>query len=173
MEGKKARRGCGSAVAKPITCNKCNIASHLGCLARTGHPHANGIFVNCSPSTCSPSTASHNINTPLLNNIKELLKIEFENFRKEMRELYLTDLMEIRENLQCLSHHVDQLENLIEDSQPSFQMNKFEEQITKQMTEMEDRANRSKNIIFFDLEENNSGVTTDVERHLKYCRSGW
>jgi len=156
MDGKKACRGCGSAVAKPITCNKCNISSHPGCLAHTGHPHANGIFVSCSPPT-----ASHNINTPLLNNIKELLKIEFEDFKKEMRELYLVDLKEIRENLQCLSHRVDQLENLIEGSQPSFPMDRFEEQM---MAEMEDRVNRSKNIIFFDLEENNNGVTTDVGR---------
>lgn len=87
---------------KPITCNKCNIASHPGCLARTGHPHANGIFVNCSSS----STALHNIDAPLLNNIKELLRSEFENFKKEMRELYLADLKEIRENFFKVCHIV-------------------------------------------------------------------
>lgn len=53
-----------------------------------------------------------------------------------------------------------QLENLIEGSQPSFPTDRIEEQI---MEEIEDRVNRSKNLIFFDLEEDNNGVTTDVD----------
>jgi len=114
MDGRRTCKGCGTIVVKPVICKDCDIASHPGYLSRTGHLHSNGIFVKCSgfpTSSQSISDTITNIDAPLLINLKKLLKVEFESFKREIREVYLADLREIRENFQSLSNRVGQLED--------------------------------------------------------------
>lgn len=118
--------------------------------------------MNCGPPTASQPN-SHlrgDINASILNNIKELLKTEFENFKREMREFYLAELAEVKENFQSLSNRINHLEDLVEGSQLSVHMDLVEEQIIE---EMEDRKSRSNNLMLFNLEEPNNDATTDTD----------
>ena len=56
----KKCRGCGTAVVNPVTCARCDIVAHPGCLKRTGHPSHDGLFLNCGP--CLSGTADVDVN---------------------------------------------------------------------------------------------------------------
>ncbi|CAL1672609.1 unnamed protein product [Lasius platythorax] len=156
MDGRKTCKGCGTVVVKPIICNLCNVASHLGCLSRTGHSHSNGQFTDCEESSITSQICD--ANSTLMTNIKELLRTEFNKLREEIREMYRSDMAEIKENIRNLSTRVDQLEDLIENSQRVGSSELIEEEL---IMELEERQKRSLNLIFFNLDEAEENTCTD------------
>lgn len=119
---------------------------------RTGHPHANGQFLNCDAS----SDTAH-IDSTVLKNIKEL-RLEFDNFRRDIREMY-QDMEEIKKDVQNLSDRIECLENLLAESQLTACSNSPE----SIMEEIEEREERSVNLIFLDLDEPDGGVEVDLD----------
>lgn len=133
-------KGCGAAVAKPITCATCNVASHPACIGRTGHPHLNGQFVDCV-SMGSPA---------IMNMIKDMLHKEFLVFRAEIREMYLADMEKLKADFQGLSNRLSQMEDSFARAQSSISPELLEVDIIE---ELKDRKRRSTNIILFNVEE--------------------
>lgn len=160
MDGRKTCIGCGTVVVKPVTCGHCSAASHPGCLSRTGHAFSNGKFTDCNRSQSVAQSRSNpcGADTALLNNIKELLRKEFDNFRDEIREMYQADMAAIRDDIRGLMGRVDRLEKLLEGSQRSGSPDLSEEEI---IAELEERQKRSLNLIFFNLEEVEESASSD------------
>lgn len=94
MDGRRTCEGCSAVIVKPIVCSLCGAAAHPGCVARNGHPNYNRRFTNCSDVSTASQGVPVNLNdsSVFLDTIKELIKSEFEDFRREMRELYQADM---------------------------------------------------------------------------------
>jgi len=150
MDGRKTCKGCGTVVVKPIICLGCNTASHPACLPRTGHPYSNGFFTNCKSSPRDNSESDSN--GDLLENIQKLIRSEFENFRREILNLYQADLAKISDHIQSLSDRIKKLEvDLTPDVSHSMaSLLHPEEDI---IAELADRNRRSCNLISYNLDE--------------------
>lgn len=119
--------GCSTTVTKPVVCVACDIVSHPGCMHRIGHPHRDDQFLDCR----NVARGSQGDHKELLEKFKAMIHVEFEIFRKEIRE----DLDRIRTDVVCLSKRVDDLELLFNSRQrESLTFN--EEEV---MAEIEDR----------------------------------
>lgn len=140
MDGRKTCKGCSAVVVKPIVCGRCGVAAHPACLSRTGHPHSDGRFVNCR------DMASHNaeVNPDLIDIIRKMIRSEFEDFRKEMRELYQEDTNKVKEDIQSLAVRMDYLEDLLVSSESAGSPSINEEDI---MEELEDREREEARIL--------------------------
>lgn len=163
-DGKKICKGCNAAVARPVTCKDCNVASHPGCLTRTGHPFSDGKFKSCNG-------LDDGLLAPLLpeleseSRIMGLIRAEFSkfnqdlaNFKQEIRDMYLTDMAGIQQNIQDLTDRIEQLEkNTNTSANPA---TVTEEEI---MGELQDRERRSKNIMIYNLEESSSNENIDQD----------
>jgi len=159
MDGRKTCKGCGTVVVKPITCPSCSIASHPSCLSRTGHPHSEGLFRDCKKSPRSVSTMD--LSNDLLVNIQRLIRSEFENFRKEILNLYQADFVKISDNIQSLSDRIKKLEFDLASGVSMAPLPHPEEDI---IVELADRNRRSNNLIFYNLDEVADSSSPD-ERH--------
>jgi len=150
MDGRKTCKGCGTVVVKPIICLGCDTASHPACLPRTGHPYSNGLFINCK--SLPRYNSETDSNGDLLENIQKLIRSEFENFRKEILNLYQADLAKISDNIQSLSDRIKKLEVDLASgaSHSTTPVSHPEEDI---IAELADRNRRSCNLIFYNLDE--------------------
>jgi len=148
MDGRKTCKGCGTVVVKPITCPSCNIASHPSCLSRTGHPHSDGLFKNCKKLPRSDSIMD--LNNDLLENIQKLIRSEFDNFHKEILNLYKADFVKVFDNIQSLSDRINKLEFDLASGASTAPLSHSEDDI---MAELADRNRRSNNLILYNLDE--------------------
>ncbi|KAK2578409.1 hypothetical protein KPH14_003658 [Odynerus spinipes] len=90
-------KGCNTKVAKPVLCASCGIASHPGCLNRTGHPVLNGKFSDCS--LASSSSIPHNPNDSQLINNFRLFKQEIEEALTERFNVFEKKILDFINNL--------------------------------------------------------------------------
>lgn len=147
MDGRRTCKGCGAVVVKPITCPGCSIASHPTCLARSGHPHSGGLFLDCKSLDVIT-------NQDLLDSIRSLIRSEFANFRKQMLELCQVYIVTIINDIQCISDRIDKIEAKIVSDMSSVHPLQHEENIIE---ELADRNRRSNNLIFYNLKESSAG----------------
>ena len=169
MDSRKNCKGCSTVVVKPIICDICGVSSHPGCIARTGHPYANGQFQDCRKNTSSLVEADLS-GDGLVSQIQvvirgefEKFRIEFDNFRSEVLEICRADLAIIKNDIQCLTERIERVESELSTRSPSVGPSDAEEIII----ELEDRKSRSMNLIFHQLEEPESSqghntVDTDL-----------
>lgn len=148
---KKICKGCSAQVAKPIGCNSCSIAAHPACIIRTGHPYANGQFLDCA---AFPSSNQLTImEQSLMKNVEDLIKSEFGKFLSEARELHRQQIEDINSSFQRLSQRVTELEtkvNKFSSSSTAVGDSSFYEEV---LTEMRERESKSCNLIMYDLAE--------------------
>lgn len=135
-------KGCGATVARPTICDTCGIASHPGCISRTGHPFSDGRFLCCATTSSDPSDF-------LVLRVRDIIREEFASFREEIVRMFRTDLDGISAEMQDLSCRVANLEDKISSAAPSMNCEEL-------MEEMLERERRSMNLIFYNLEELNS-----------------
>ncbi|KAK2577881.1 hypothetical protein KPH14_012828 [Odynerus spinipes] len=149
--------GCGTRVAKPITCMSCNIISHPACLQRTGHQFNNGQFVDCKTKNCQKSPSKDEF---LLGKIQSLIRDEFDKFRGEIVKMYREEMEVLRASVSEIAKRVSIIEGKIEEfGQVSDTPVKTvdEEEI---LLEIMERERRASNIILFNLEETLSSSST-------------
>ncbi|EFN64583.1 hypothetical protein EAG_00618 [Camponotus floridanus] len=158
MDGRKTCKSCGKVVVKSISCKTCGIASHPACISRTGHPHFNGQFGDCSELSTSRASQRMDMNSTLLDAMKDLLHAEFKDFRREMRELYWAELDKLNNDIQGLCNRVEQLEGLLNKSHPQAS-SLLEDDIIE---ELENRGRRTANLIFYNMDEAEDGCN-DVD----------
>ncbi|XP_077255245.1 uncharacterized protein LOC143893584 [Temnothorax americanus] len=142
MDRRTTCKGCGATVVKPIVCEDCGIASHPGCLARTGHPHSDGRFLCCSQG-------SFDLTDHLIGKIRAIIREEFTIFREELASLYRADIEQIAAEMQGLTEKVTEIENKISSASASINHEEI-------MEEISERERRSSNLIFYNIEESNS-----------------
>ena len=169
----KKCRGCGTAVANPVTCARCDIVAHPGCLKRTGHPSHDGLFLNCGP--CLSGTADVDANVissqsvmphptfPTVDELKvimrdmmrdvvrEIIRDEFTIFREEMISSIRSELADLKSKTSDLDGRVRQLEQDFTGSSGLQSTGPLE--MDKLMAEMNDWQARAKNIIVHGLPE--------------------
>ena len=177
--GPKKCKGCGAQVANPVTCPGCGMFCHPGstCLSRSGHPWYDGSLLNCrsgSPrtvtavnqSTASPSltqslstistaTLQSLSSLPTADEIKGIIKDQFRTelaaFRSEVLSVLKTELSDMRSEIKLLSDRVKALED-----KPSIPSEQLPSSSTDDViNELNDRELRSRNILIFDLPEQN------------------
>ncbi|KAK2579088.1 hypothetical protein KPH14_010937 [Odynerus spinipes] len=90
-------KGCNTKVAKPVLCTSCGIASHPGCLNRTGHPVLNGKCSDCS--LAFSSSIPHNPNDSQLINNFRLFKHEIEEALTERFNVFEKKILDFINNL--------------------------------------------------------------------------
>lgn len=136
-------KGCGIAVAKPVTCISCDVASHPACVHRTQHPFIKGKLLDCGDDltpTASPTTPTHGTvissYDDLLKKINDLLDAKFSKLENELRIF--------RSNLELLNNSLTDLNNRVS----KLESNCSEEDI---LEELADRNRKSHNIILFNL----------------------
>lgn len=84
---------------------------------------------------------SRDADCTLLNSIKDLIRLELASFRKEMYELYRTDMNKVKSDIQCELNRIDQLGGMVIGFQPSVSSQPREEDIIEEMLRTE-RENR-------------------------------
>jgi len=148
-------------VVKPISCPGCNTASHPACIPRTGHPYSNGLFINCKGSPRYSSETD--LSSDLLENIQKLIRSEFENFRREILNLYQADIAKISDNIQSLSDKIKKLEVDLASgaSHTTSSLPHPEEDI---IAELADRNRRSCNLILYNLDEDDSSSPNESHK---------
>lgn len=107
----------------------------------------------------SRASQQMDMNSTLLNAMKDLLHAEFEDFRREMREIYRAELDKLNNDIQGLCNRIEQLQGLLNKSQP--QASPFlEEDIIE---ELEDRERRAPNLIIYNMDEGEDVGCNDVD----------
>lgn len=146
-------KGCHTLVANPVVCVTCGISAHPSCVSRTGHPHKDLNFVSCSQPLASTSDEQ---NEPLsfLRDIQDTIESQFNRLRTELRGWYTAEFKEINDTIRQLSDRMKTLENKLSSRLTNDQ---DEEDI---IAEIHDRERRSKNLIFYNLEEENPSDTS-------------
>lgn len=139
MENKRICKGCGTSVAKLITCGTCGILSHPGCIIRTNHPQENGSFKNCK-------SVDRFHSDDLMQAVRDIVRNELENFRKMLCEEFGIDLRKIKDDVRELSRRMDSLEERFAKTVHDCP----EEELFQEIRE---RDRRASNIIMFDVEE--------------------
>ena len=172
----KKCKGCGAGVVNPVTCGRCGVVSHPGCLGRTGHPWHNGLLLNCGPSTSSGSavvdvdvTGSQLVLSQpsfptvdmLRDMMRELIREEFGNFRQQIVSSIREELADIK----CKTSDLDERVRLLEqNSARGTDQLLMGPMITdKIIAEMNDRRVRSGNLIIHGLPESPSS-SPDLSR---------
>lgn len=163
-DGKKICKGCNVTVARPVTCGDCKVASHPGCLSRTGHPFSDGKFKSCN-GLDDGLLAPLSLGSESEDRILGFIRAEFDkfnqvlvNFKQEIREMYLKDMAGMQQNIQDLTDRIEQLEKGTNSSANPAAVT--EEEI---MSELQDRERRSNNIMIYNLEEPSSNESMDLD----------
>jgi len=102
MDKRKTCKGCGTVVVKPVVCNRCNLASHPGCLTRTGHPHSNNRLLDCG-GALSVAQFDGLIDPSLISVLTDILCKEFAVFREEMRAMHRAEVESLKDDVVCRS----------------------------------------------------------------------
>ena len=143
MDGRKTCKGCGTVVVKPILCEHCG-TSHAwnpACLPRTGHAHSKGLFADCRINKSLLRNNGFDLGD-LLSEIREMIRLEFDEFRKELLETYRAEFDVIKNEMRELSGRLDRLEN---GTGSSFRC------MEDVIEELEDREKRSANLILYNV----------------------
>ena len=155
----KKCKGCGTSVANPVTCPRCDIVSHPACLGRTGHPWQNGSLLNCGPclsgsavvdadvtgsQSVMPQPSFPTVDT-LMVMMRELIRDELVKFRQEMVSSIRSELADLKAMTSDLDERVRQLEQ--NSSCVNVQQSSGPIEMDGIMAEMHDRHARAKNLI--------------------------
>jgi len=102
----------------------------------------------------------------LLENIQKLIRSEFENFRKEILNLYQADLAKISDNIQSLSDRIKKLKVDLASGASHSMASPVLHPEKDIIAELADRNRRSCNLISYNLDEVVDSSSSDESRKV-------